>query len=93
MRPEEEIAGVVRRELGEIMGIGAEPDLVRVYRHPRAIPQYLVGHGQLLKAIGQRVERFPGLALTGNAYRGIGVNDCILRSEELAERITSSGSA
>src|SRR5262249_25495115 len=33
-----------RSELRELLGIAAEPVFSRVHRHPRAMPQYPVGH-------------------------------------------------
>ncbi len=88
MRSEDEIADSVRKEIEDVLGITGTPDLVRVYRHERAIPQYLVGHRERLDDLDRCVSRFPGLSLTGNAYRGIGVNDCVARAWELADEIT-----
>jgi oxygen-dependent protoporphyrinogen oxidase len=64
-------------ELAKIMGIVAEPDFVRIFRHQRAIPQYVVGHAERLAAIDERLKAHPGLILTGNAFFGVGLNDCV----------------
>lgn len=64
-------------ELKKIMGINAEPDFVRIFRHKRAIPQYVVGHAERLSAIDERLKSHAGLVLTGNAFSGIGLNDCV----------------
>lgn len=64
-------------ELKKIMGINAEPDFVRIFRHKRAIPQYVVGHAERLTAIDERLKSHAGLVLTGNAFSGIGLNDCV----------------
>jgi oxygen-dependent protoporphyrinogen oxidase len=64
-------------ELEKIMGIAAEPDFVRIFRHQRAIPQYIVGHAERLVAIDERLKAHHGLILTGNAFYGIGLNDCV----------------
>jgi oxygen-dependent protoporphyrinogen oxidase len=53
-------------ELKKIMGVGAEPDFVRIFRHQRAIPQYVVGHAERLAAIDERLKAHSGLILTGN---------------------------
>jgi protoporphyrinogen/coproporphyrinogen III oxidase len=78
---------MVKRELSDIMGIRSDPDFVRVYKHELAIPQYLVGHLERLRNIDLMLQRHKYLYLTGNAYRGIGVNDCIENSSELAKKI------
>jgi protoporphyrinogen/coproporphyrinogen III oxidase len=78
---------VVRRELSDIMDIKPEPDFAKVYRHEMAIPQYLVGHLERLRNIDMIIQKYENLYLTGNAFRGIGVNDCIENSWTLAEKI------
>jgi oxygen-dependent protoporphyrinogen oxidase len=85
--PEERLLPLVRAELSDIMGIGAEPALARSFFHDRGIPQYLVGHGKVLERIDGRLARSPGLHLNSNAYRGIALNDCVRESRATAERI------
>ncbi len=77
----------VRSEVADIMGIKADPDFVRIYRHEMAIPQYTVGHFDRMTEIDQILTKYRNLHITGNAYRGIGVNDCIENSWKLAEKI------
>lgn len=84
---EAKLADLVQGELAEIMDIRSGPDFVRVYRHEMAIPQYTVGHLARLNNIDAILQKHRGLYLTGNAYRGIGVNDCIENSLRLAEKI------
>ena len=81
------VADVVFRELKGIMGLNTEPDFTRVYRWDRAIPQYALGHIRLLDFIDEKLGNYPGLYLTGNAYRGIGINDCVENSHKLAKDI------
>lgn len=81
------IVDIVMNELKEIMDIRVTPDFVRIYKHEKGIPQYNVGHEERLNKIEEYIKKFEGLYLTGNAYRGIGVNDCIENSFKLAERI------
>jgi len=79
----------VRRELGRIMGIQADPDFVRIYRWERAIPQYLVGHSARLEAMAAARAAFPGLFQTGNAFRGVSLNDCITNGYRTADEVLS----
>ena len=87
LMPEGRIIDLVTSELKDIMGIAVNPDFVKVYTHKRGIPQYFVGHGKRLEMIDAVISKFKGFYITGNAYRGIGVNDCIDNSYKLAERI------
>ncbi|WP_429886651.1 protoporphyrinogen oxidase [Geoalkalibacter halelectricus] len=74
-------------DLNATMGISAEPDFVRIFRHPQAIPQYVVGHAKRLAAVDEKLQSLPGLYLTGNAFYGIGLNDCVHASRQVAERV------
>ncbi len=72
-----------RQELRMSLGITTEPLLEKVYRWEKAMPQYALGHPQRLERIQSCLSAYPGLALAGNAYQGIGIPDCI-HSGELA---------
>ena len=82
------LANTVMGEMEKIMDIKAQPDFVRVYIHDKGIPQYILGHGKRLDTIDTIVNSHKGFYITGNSYRGIGVNDCIENSYKLAERIS-----
>jgi oxygen-dependent protoporphyrinogen oxidase len=74
---DEEILRTVREELRQILGLTAEPRFCRIYRWERSMAQYEVGHLERVAEIERLRAGLPGLALAGNAYRGIGVPDCI----------------
>ena len=79
---DEQIVGIVRDELQQILGpqvrgLRAEPLSARVYKWKSAMAQYGVGHLERLERIETLRKAMPGLALAGNAYRGIGVPDCV----------------
>ena len=82
---DDEVVTRVSQDLALTMGIDAPPEFVRVFRHPQAIPQYTVGHGTRLLALEELLKVHPGLILTGNSYRGIGLNDCVAAAERAAE--------
>jgi protoporphyrinogen/coproporphyrinogen III oxidase len=86
-RDEAALIQLVCEDLGAILGITAAPLLARVYRWNRANPQYLVGHLERVDAMEQMLSSYPGLFLTGSAYRGVGVPDCIHQGALTAERI------
>jgi oxygen-dependent protoporphyrinogen oxidase len=80
----------VRNELRLAQGITAAPVFHRIVRWDRAIPQYLVGHLERVAWIEARAAKHPGLFLTGNAYRGVALNDCTEQGLILAERVSRS---
>ena len=87
---EEQIVGIVRSELRQIIGLGADPLFIRVYKWKKAMAQYGVGHLERLERIERLRQSLPGLALAGNAYRGIGVPDCVRSGSDAALQLLSS---
>ena len=85
--PEKETINIVREELKDILGIDAEPVFIKVFKHEKAIPQYSIGHGDRLKNIEKRLKKHPGLFMTGNALRGIGVNHCTEDAIHTADKV------
>lgn len=87
---DESLIAVAREELRSILGLTAAPVYTGVYRWPRSMAQYIVGHGERLREIESRASAMPGLHLAGNAYTGIGIPDCIRTGREAAARIITS---
>lgn len=82
---DEEMIRMVRAELQAIMGVRAAPTVARVFRWNRANPQYDVGH---LDRVGEIEALCPaGLYLTGSAYRGVGIPDCVQQGQETAAAV------
>jgi oxygen-dependent protoporphyrinogen oxidase len=82
-----ELQAMVQRELAEILHISTAPDFVSIGRWPQAMPQYEVGHLEKVAAIVQMTSGIPRLQLIGNAYRGIGIPDCVREGKQAVERI------
>jgi oxygen-dependent protoporphyrinogen oxidase len=81
---EDALVVAARHELRAMMGVGAEPIFHHVLRWPRGIPQYNVGHLARVGSIEGHAARWPGLYITGNAFRGVGLNDCVRAAGRLA---------
>ena len=84
------IAAAVTAELQEIAGITARPKFSRIFRWPRSMAQYPVGHAARIAELETRVAAIPGLYLAGNAYQGIGIPDCIRMGRAAAEKIAAA---
>lgn len=83
--PDEELIALVREELKITMGVDAAPSFSTIIRWRKAIPLYTVGH---LDRVTEAEGRLPqGLVLAGNAYRGVGINDCVRESEVAARKV------
>lgn len=70
----------------EIMGIDAEPVFTRVQEYPNALPQYTLGHTELVDRIEESLE---GTLFTvaGSSFRGVGIPDCIRQGCDAARKI------
>lgn len=87
---EQDEAGLLelaREELRVLMGLTAMPVLARVYRWPKANPQYEVGHLTRVAEIQARAAQHPNLSLAGSAYHGVGIPDCIEDGRRAAQKI------
>ena len=80
---------LVRSDLERFMNVDADPLFSTVHIWPDSMPQYVVGHEHRVRRIGVAVQNEPGLYLTGNAYDGVGVPDCIRLAKETAKGIRS----
>ncbi len=78
---------LVQRELRTTMGIKQDPEFTKIIRHRQAIPQYVIGHGDRLDQIDEKLSAYQGLFLTGNAFRGVSFNDCVINAGKTAERV------
>lgn len=87
---EDELVSLVRSELADLLGVRGEP----VFRHlaiwPKGIPEYPVGHHERVRRLRAQLVG-TGIHLAGNAWDGIGVNDCVAaalpRSRALLEEL------
>jgi oxygen-dependent protoporphyrinogen oxidase len=77
----------VRDELTSLLGVTATPIFSRIWRHPKSMPQYHVGHEALVKRIEGALQSFPTLTLAGSAYHGVGISDCVRTGEDAAEKV------
>lgn len=85
--PDDEILSIVMAELRQILGVTSAPRFSRIYRWDRSMAQYEVGHLDRVAEIERLRGELPGLELAGNAYRGIGVPDCIESGKQAATAI------
>ncbi len=88
--PDAKLQNAVYQDLRQLLGLTGKPAFCHVSRHSSAMPQYHVGHLERIKHVEAAAQRWPGLALAGNAYHGVGVPDCIRSGDEAAHGILSN---
>jgi len=89
---ENDLFELAKDELNLTLGIITKPILSRVFMWGNAMPQYNLGHPKILQRIDAALEKYPGLALAGNGYRGIGIPDCIHSGELAVNKILENKS-
>ena len=81
-----QLVAVSMRALAPLLGIRGEPLFTRIFRWERSNAQHEVGHLDRVAAIERAVARHPGLYVTGSAYRGTGIPDCVADGRAMARQ-------
>ena len=84
-KTDEEIAAVVAHDAAQILQITGSPISSQIWRHPKALPQYNLGHGHIVEAIAAERAKTPGLFLTGNYLEGPAIGRCVETAFRVAD--------
>lgn len=85
---DEELVARVHHDMQLTMKASASPLSRRVVRWDNAIPQYRVGHLDVVRSIEERLRTVGPIVLAGAGYRGSGIPDCIAQAEGAARVLT-----
>lgn len=81
------IAQTVERETGGILGIDGPPVERLVWNYQKALPQFNVGHSELVSGIRRTIGGAPGLYLAGNYLAGRSLGECAEIAFRTAEEV------
>lgn len=81
------ILPTVMKDLRPLLGLRADPVFTNHQRWSQAIPQYELGHGEVLRAATGIETALPGLYLCGQWRQGVALGECIAQGEEMAARV------
>jgi oxygen-dependent protoporphyrinogen oxidase len=87
--PDEELVARVRADLATLTGITAAPVAAYVQRHGGGLPQYGVGHDELVARLEAAVAEVPRLAVAGALLHGVGVPACLATAQAAALSIVA----
>ncbi len=76
------IAEAAHGQFAKLLGPLPVPAHTVVRRWPRSLPQYAVGHPGRMRKLEELRKQLPGLALTGNAYSGVGLPALVHHAQE-----------
>ena len=89
IRDMDALEGIVAAENAAILGITGEPEVRNFWQHPRALPQYNVGHRRVVGAIQEALGGAPNLHVAGNYLEGRAIGDCVDLAQRVAEKVHS----
>ena len=81
-----DLCQLANKEVSSLLEITQKPVWSTLCRHHESMPQYTIGHQSRVRNIEERMTKWRGLQLAGNAYHGIGIPDCIHSGREAAKR-------
>lgn len=79
----------VLEDLRPLLGLRGAPMFAHHQRWSQAIPQYELGHGNVLRAAEGIESALPGFYLCGQWRQGVALGDCIAQGQEMAARVVA----
>lgn len=78
-----ELAGIALKAVERHLNIAVSPDMVLCSIANNAIPQYSVGHSELVNSIQKKMKNISkNVTLLGTSYNGVSINDCITNARK-----------
>jgi oxygen-dependent protoporphyrinogen oxidase len=88
--PDRELIGAVQADLNKLLGVRRDPDMAMVRLWERAIPQYNVGHLDIIAQIDSFESKMPGFYVIGNFRGGVSIGDCVKQAHAVAARVAGA---
>ncbi|HXA56228.1 MAG TPA: protoporphyrinogen oxidase [Candidatus Acidoferrum sp.] len=82
---DDRIAAIAEKDSAAILGISGQPIASAVWRHPKALPQYNLGHAHIVGSLRDAERRHPGLFFSGNYLEGPSIGKCVEHSFKTAQ--------
>lgn len=84
---DDEITETVCAEVAGVLGITGKPVATNMHRYASALPQYNLGHTQIIKSLEALTASMPGLFLAGNYLSGPSIGACVEQADRTAEAV------
>ncbi|HAQ21026.1 MAG TPA: protoporphyrinogen oxidase [Prolixibacteraceae bacterium] len=85
---DDQIQALLNKDLPRMMSDRTlNPDMKRILRYPKAIPQYTESTDRRYEMIKKLQQKYPGLILAGNIRDGIGMADRVKQGRTIAEEL------
>ena len=90
LKTDREIETLVLDSMKSMMKCADKPDLIRIFRYEKAIPQYESTTELRLFTIQEIEKAYPGLILAGNMRDGIGMSDRVKQAKQIADQLLAA---
>jgi protoporphyrinogen/coproporphyrinogen III oxidase len=84
-----EISMIVQQDNAALLGISGQPIAGKVWKYPRALPQYNLRHGHIAEAIREEERALPGVFFAGNYLEGPSLAKCIENGFRTADTVAA----
>jgi oxygen-dependent protoporphyrinogen oxidase len=84
---DEKLAAAAAADLSRFLGSSASPSGFKITRWEDSMPQYRVGHLDLVGKVEAALAQRPGLVVAGADLRGSGIPDCVRQGSEAARLV------
>jgi protoporphyrinogen/coproporphyrinogen III oxidase len=88
--PDEALYQTVESELRRVLGLLLAPRARFAHRWSQAIPQYNLGHTELLRRVRAALAETPGLYLAGSYLEGPAIGACVGVANRVAQQATAA---
>jgi oxygen-dependent protoporphyrinogen oxidase len=84
---EAEIMETISDEVARVLGVTGKPVTTNLHRYARALPQYNLGHSQIVQSLEALTAAIPGLFLAGNYLSGPSIGACVEQADRTAQDV------
>jgi oxygen-dependent protoporphyrinogen oxidase len=84
-----EITAIAHTDLSRVLALRGTPVVQHVARWDRALPQYNIGHSEIVRSLGDLCAGIPGLFLAGNYLAGPSLGACMEQANKAAEEVAA----
>ncbi len=86
-KSDQEIIAIAEHEHSRILKIQGPPIISAIWKHPRALPQYNLGHAHAVREIREVERALQGLYFAGNYLEGPSIGKCVEQGFQTAETV------
>lgn len=84
---DDEIMETICAQAASVLGIKGTPVAKNLHRYARALPQYNLGHTEIVRSLETLSDKIPGLFLAGNYLSGPSIGSCVEQANRTGDAV------